>query len=140
MAPVSSTGSPFLGLRNTSQNKLRSQEKSKMFWAHQRGLKAEAAAINHYQKQNYQLIHQRLQTPFAEVDLFFKTPEGHFLLVEVKSVNLSSFYNTRISKKQKSRLERAVLFLSHKYEALIEVHWAFVGFNDAVVVFKDVCG
>lgn len=140
MAPVSSTGGPSLALKNTLSKKNLSQENSKLFWAHQRGLNAEAAALKYYKKLNYQLIQQRFKTPFAEVDLFFKTPEGHYLLVEVKSVKLSSFYNTRISQKQKRRLERAVLFLSHKYNALIEIHWAFVGMNDAVVIFKDVFG
>jgi len=81
-----------------------------------------------------------VKTPFAEIDLIFKTPEGHALMVEVKTVNLSEFQNYRISRKQKARLLRALQFLTDRLDSLVEVHWAFVTKEGAVTVIEDISG
>lgn len=93
-----------------------------------------------YEKRGYELLAQRVKTPFAEVDLIFKTPEGHALMVEVKTSNLSEFQNYRISQKQKSRLIRALQFLTVKLDSLIEVHWAFVTKDGQVTIIEDISG
>ncbi|MBV2169834.1 MAG: YraN family protein [Bdellovibrio sp.] len=81
-----------------------------------------------------------MKTPFAEIDLIFKTPEGHALMVEVKTTNLSEFQNYRISRKQKARLLRALQFLTNRLDSLVEVHWAFVTKEGVVTVIEDISG
>lgn len=93
-----------------------------------------------YEAKGYRLLQQRLKTPFAEVDLLFQSSQGHVLMVEVKSANIEDFYFFRISKKQKKRLERAVLYLSEEFECPVEINWAFVKNSGEVMVVEDVCG
>lgn len=126
-------------LKNTSK-KLPNNLKKEIYWAHQRGLDSEKIVLNFYQKKGYELLGQRVKTPFAEVDLIFQTPQGHALMVEVKTSNLSEFQNYRISYKQKNRLLRALQFLSVRLDVLIEVHWAFVTKEGEVTVIEDISG
>lgn len=81
-----------------------------------------------------------MKTPFAEIDLVFKTPEGHALMVEVKTVNLDHFHSTRISLKQKQRLLRALQFLAERWNTLVEVHWAFVTKEGEITIIEDISG
>lgn len=83
---------------------------------------------------------QRLKTPFAEVDLLFRAPEGHVLMVEVKTANLAVYQAHRISWKQKARLVRALQFLAARLDCLVEVHWAFVTKDGAVTIIEDISG
>lgn len=59
-------------------------------------------------------------------------------MVEVKTANLSDFQPFRISKKQKARLVRAMLFLAARWEKPVEIHWAFVTKEGAITVFEDI--
>ncbi|HWU44027.1 MAG TPA: YraN family protein [Bdellovibrio sp.] len=104
-----------------------------------RGLQAESLVLSHYQNKNYRLLHQRVKTPFAEIDLLFRTPSGNLLVVEVKAANLSSFYGTRVSWKQKNRLLRAANFLNAQTQCLVEIHWAFVNDRRQITIFEDIC-
>ncbi|UOF01922.1 hypothetical protein MNR06_03005 [Bdellovibrio reynosensis] len=81
-----------------------------------------------------------MKTPFAEVDLLFRTPDNHVLMVEVKTNNISAFQNFRIGKRQKNRLVRALQFLSDRLDSLVEVHWAFVTKEGKVTVIEDISG
>ncbi|WP_374030159.1 hypothetical protein [Bdellovibrio bacteriovorus] len=81
-----------------------------------------------------------MKTPFAEVDLLFKSPDGNILMVEVKTANLAEFHFYRISQKQKNRLFRAMQFLACQFEALVEIHWAFVTKEGKVTVIEDISG
>ncbi|ASD65451.1 hypothetical protein B9G79_08580 [Bdellovibrio bacteriovorus] len=94
--------------------------------------------MKHYQLKGYQLLGQRVRTPFAEVDLLFKTSRQTLLMVEVKTTNLSDFQPFRISKKQKARLVRAMLFLASRWDIPVEVHWAFVTKDGQITVFEDI--
>ncbi|MFS4460025.1 YraN family protein [Bdellovibrio sp. HCB2-146] len=94
----------------------------------------------YYQKKTYQLIEQRVKTPFAEIDLLFRTPEGHLLLVEVKTANSVAFYNYRVTAGQKERLFRAVQFLAARFECLVELHWAFVSIEGEITIISDISG
>ncbi|KYG63831.1 hypothetical protein AZI86_13510 [Bdellovibrio bacteriovorus] len=81
-----------------------------------------------------------MKTPFAEVDLLFRTPENHVLMVEVKTANIEDFQAHRITLRQKKRLMRALLFLAEKLESLVEVHWAFVTKEGGVTIIENVSG
>ena len=111
-----------------------------MYWAHQRGLLSEERVRVYYQKKSYHLIEQRVKTPFAELDLLFRTPEGHLLIVEVKTANLSSFYNYKVTTRQKFRLLRAVQFLAERFATLVEIHWAFVTKEGEITIISDISG
>lgn len=130
MDPATTTASPSPALKNTS---------AKSYWAHDRGLNSEKFVQLHYEKKRYFLLRQRLKTPFAEVDLLFRSPDGrHLLLVEVKTANQGTFYNTRITRRQKYRLFGAASFLAERFRTLVEVHWAFVTKTGEVTIIEDV--
>ena len=95
--------------------------------AHKQGLWAEAQVIEFCKKQSYQLLAQRLKTPYAEVDLLFRHPhQRQLLLVEVKSLSSWDFIHFRLSKKQKQRLLRAHQYLYEQHEMEVVFNWAFV--------------
>lgn len=96
--------------------------------------------LKHYQQKGYELLAQRVKTPFAEVDLLFKTPQQHLLMVEVKTANLLDFQPFRISQKQKARLCRALLFMAARWDLPVEIHWAFVTKDGQITVFEDISG
>ncbi|MGZ3779067.1 MAG: YraN family protein [Pseudobdellovibrionaceae bacterium] len=146
---MKSTVNPSQVLKNTcknngvslrpSANKI-NKFKTETYWAHQRGLESEKHVQEFYFKKGYVLLAQRLKTPFAEVDLIFRSPAGHALMVEVKTTNISEFQNYRISQYQKRRLMRALLFLTERLNSLVEVHWAFVTKEGQVTIIEDICG
>ncbi|MGE5085464.1 MAG: YraN family protein [Bacillota bacterium] len=128
--PAITTANPLPALKNTS---------AKAYWAHDRGLNSEKFVQQHYQNKKYHLLQQRLKTPFAEVDLLFRSPDGrHLLLVEVKTANQGTFYSARITSRQKYRLLGAASFLAERYRTLVEVHWAFVTKTGEVTIIEDV--
>lgn len=96
--------------------------------------------LQYYKGRGYNFLTQRHKTPFAEVDLLFRAPQGHLLMVEVKTVNLSEFQVYRISRRQKARLLRALSYLTEHFDCLVEVHWAFVTKTGEVQVIEDISG
>ena len=112
----------------------------KSTWAHQRGLECEAKVIRHYQRKGYHLLRQRLKTPYAEIDLIFRTPEGNLLMVEVKSARTEVFIAYRLSKRQKLRQHQALIFLAEHFKTSVEAHWAFVMDSGEIVVIEDISG
>jgi putative endonuclease len=128
-------------LKNTSKRSAKKNAPAKpMYWAHKRGLISEDRVRVYYQKKFYTLIEQRVKTPFAELDLLFRTPEGHLLIVEVKTANLASFYNYKVTPRQKFRLLRAVQFLAERFSTLVEIHWAFVTKEGEITIISDISG
>ncbi|XGC79424.1 YraN family protein [Bdellovibrio bacteriovorus] len=113
---------------------------SENHWSHQQGLESELRVIGYYEDAGFDLIAQRVKTPFAEVDLLFRTPDNHVLMVEVKTNNNSAFQNFRIGKRQKVRLVRALQFLADRLDSLVEVHWAFVTKEGKVTIIEDISG
>jgi putative endonuclease len=126
--------------KHSPELKSTSFAKDKAYWAHLRGQESEECVIRYYQNLKYELIAQRLKTPFAEVDLMFHASEGHVLIVEVKTINSAAFINARITKNQKQRLVRALAYLSDQMNAAVEIHWAFVTGNGEVTVIEDISG
>jgi putative endonuclease len=130
-------------VKSNLKSQLKSEKPSTakpLYWAHQRGLVSEDRVRAYYQKKSYTLIEQRVKTPYAELDLLFRTPEGHLLIVEVKTANLSSFYNYKVTPRQKIRLLRAVQFLAERFATLVEIHWAFVTKEGEITIISDISG
>ncbi len=125
------TASPSPVLKNTSVKK--------SYWAHERGLQSEEFVSKYYIHRNYQLLKQRVKTPYAEIDLLFRAPDRmNLLMVEVKTANQATFYNARISPRQKYRLMGAAAFLAARFNCLVEVHWAFVTRFGEITIIDDV--
>lgn len=103
-------------------------------------MQSENHVLNHYLQKQYVLLGQRVKTPFAEVDILLRTPQGHLLMIEVKTANLTDFQPFRVSQKQKARLLRALQFLAARWELLVEIHWAFVTKEGEITVFEDISG
>jgi Holliday junction resolvase-like predicted endonuclease len=80
------------------------------------------------------LLHHRLKTPYAEVDLLFARSDGRLNLVEVKSFN-SSIYgdfwaDSLLPLKQSMRLKRAHHWLSEKFHKEVILSLSVVKFDD----------
>lgn len=133
MAHAPSIAKPLQGLRSTSVKEFKCR-------AHQRGVEAEERVLRHYLDKNHVFLGQRLRTPFAEVDLLFRTPEGHVLMVEVKAISSADFQIYRISQRQKQRLLRALIYFSAQWDCLVEIHWAFVEKSGKVQIIEDISG
>lgn len=59
-------------------------------------------------------------------------------MVEVKTANQGTFYNVRISPRQKYRLLGAASFLAERFKTVVEVHWAFVTKCGEVTIIEDI--
>ncbi len=140
MGLVSSTARPLRELKSSSPDKAPSASKVPQYWAHRRGLESEEIVKVYYLHRGYILLGQRVQTPFAEVDLLFQTPERHILMVEVKTANLDDFHFFRVSRRQKERQARALHYLTETKNCLVEVHWAFVTKTGELTVIEDISG
>jgi putative endonuclease len=118
---------------------LKNTSVKKAYWAHERGVQSEEFVSKYYLNRNYQLLKRRVKTPFAEIDLLFRTPDRkNLLMVEVKTANQATFYNARISPRQKFRLKGAAVFLAARFNCLVEVHWAFVTRFGEITIIDDV--
>lgn len=93
--------------------------------------------VEFYLREGYRLLHQRLKTPYAEIDLVFKSSSGHVILVEVKAVTAKIFYGARLSLKQRQRLRRAFEWYCYKTQSPIEFHLVFVDQKEKIQIYKN---
>lgn len=64
---------------------------------------------------NYRLKAERERTPFGEIDLWFRTPDGRGdLLVEVKSLKHDGLVTERLGARQWRRLSRVLSWVAEK--------------------------
>ncbi|MBX3019440.1 MAG: hypothetical protein KF767_16255 [Bdellovibrionaceae bacterium] len=62
-----------------------------------------------FRRANYLLWKKRERTPFGEVDLWFKSPDGREdLLIEVKSLKHEALLPERLGARQRQRLTRVL--------------------------------
>jgi Holliday junction resolvase-like predicted endonuclease len=83
------------------------------------------------------LIAERLKTPFAEVDLFFETPQQELLLVEVKSLSRLDWMGMRLGVAQRNRLLRAAEYLAARWDRPLGLTIAFV-FKDVQIIYRKI--
>ena len=101
------------------------------------GLDAEELVAQHYQKLGYQLKRRRWRTPFAEVDLLFRRANTkQLILVEVKRCSSIDFRHLVLSKRQRGRLAKAVLWLSEQGWR-VEVHLVMVSAQHQIETFRE---
>ncbi|PIS11492.1 MAG: hypothetical protein COT73_03640 [Bdellovibrio sp. CG10_big_fil_rev_8_21_14_0_10_47_8] len=119
-APASSTDEPFRGSKNIC-----------------RGTWAEDQALLYYQKKGYSCLQRRWRSPFAEIDLVLSSPGRELVLVEVKFVQSYEYMHIRLSRPQKERLKRALLFCLEQREHC-QLELAVVSHRGEVKVFSDI--
>ena len=106
-----------------------------MYWAHERGDKAEQRVCEEMQRRGYRLVRRRLHTPYAEVDLVMASL-AEYLLIEVKTIGHPAFLQNRIGRAQKARLERAREYLEAKTRAPVRLLWAFVSSEGRILLLN----
>ena len=98
----------------------------------QKGQWAENFVKDYLQKNNFICLATNLKTPWAQIDLLMKKPDGKWLILEVKY--LSDFVDplTRLNQPQKQRLRRAQRGLSARYNQIVGLGLAFVRPNQKI--------
>jgi Holliday junction resolvase-like predicted endonuclease len=82
-------------------------------------------------------LRHRWKTPFAEVDLVLRSPEGFMCLVEVKTLGNWDHFGHRVSARQRLRLKRAQAWLAEKQNGCLLMLAVVMGEHE-VLVFDDV--
>lgn len=100
--------------------------------AHQVGLESEGLVKKYFLSEGYQLLGERIRTPFAEVDLVLSKADL-LLIVEVKSLSNSDFFIQRVSKRQKLRLKNAQIYFQEKYQKLVEIIVVYVQADYSII-------
>lgn len=101
-----------------------------------RGKSCEDLALQHYLSRSFQLIRRRWKSPFAEIDLVLRAPTGEIVLVEVKSLKSVEYLHVRISRRQKQRLQRALIFSAERRPGT-RMELAVVSQQGLVETFSD---
>ena len=82
-------------------------------------------------RNSYDLLARSLKTPYGEVDRLFRSPEGEFLILEVKSsVNPWGSEAPLIHNSQRKRLYRSLEYLSTQMGGSVELMYAVVNKNE----------
>ncbi len=120
--PASITAAPSRGSKNT--------------W---RASYCEDQVLNHYRSRQFQLLRRRWKSPFAEIDLVLRSPEGFVHLVEVKSLPSDQYLHLRVTEAQRRRLRRCWQWcLERNPKTLLEL--AVVSQQGVVRIFPDFFG
>ena len=90
------------------------------------GYEAEQFVLLDHSKRNCSIISERLCTPFAEVDILFRSAKGQVVLLEVKTLSKWAWIETRLGSKQISRLKRASQFVEGRLGESVQICAAFV--------------
>lgn len=89
------------------------------FSNYEKGVNAESRAINMLKKMGYDLLKQRLRTPYGEIDAILR--KGKTLIaVEIKQRKKMSNSLQSISMKQQHRISRAFLFFISQMKEVFE--------------------
>lgn len=96
------------------------------------GLEAERKVREDLKKRNCDLLGERIKTPFAEVDILFRSSRGQVVLLEVKSLSRWDWLESRLSHNQQARLKRAASYFEIKMKESVQICVAFVIQNKIV--------
>ncbi len=87
----------------------------------------------------YQVVGERVRTPFSEVDLIVKN-EREILLLEVKSLSHADWLEHRVGFRQKLRLQRALGYIQARYSLPVLFHLVTVTKDEEITVYTDFLG
>lgn len=90
------------------------------------GRKGEADAADRAAKQGYALLRQNYRTPYGEIDLILRSPEGELVFVEVKSRTgaFFGFPESAVDCAKRSRIIRSAYhFLQENYPDDEDIPW-----------------
>lgn len=94
--------------------------------ANQFGLETEIKVIKDLEIKNCKILGHRIKTPFAEIDILFRSSKGVIVLLEVKSLSKWIWLESRVTKKQSDRLKRATIYLENKLNEPVQICMAYV--------------
>ncbi len=90
------------------------------------GLETEIKVLKDLEIKNCNIIGHRIKTPFAEVDILFRSSKGALVLLEVKSLSKWVWLESRVTKKQSDRLKRAAAYIENRYNESVQICMAYV--------------
>ncbi len=102
-----------------------------------RGLTCELLVKRECEKRGLRVLFHRHRTPFGEVDLIARDPNGRIRLIEVKSLSQQDWSTFRISYRQQRRLRNVLSYLSHCWNQPMTFDLAFVGLHDEILMVED---
>ena len=106
--------------------------------SYQLGLEAEELVVRYFQKAGFKTIRRRWKTPYAEIDLVFQgLKKNQLLVLEVKRNAYAEFREWVLTKQQKNRLKRALIWLSEKGFD-VDFRIVIVNKNDSIEIISDV--
>ena len=90
------------------------------------GLKTELKVIKDLKLKNCEILGHRIKTPFAEVDVLFRSSKSKVILLEVKSLSKWVWIESRLTKKQSERLKRAAIYFENRLGESVQICVAYV--------------
>ena len=102
-----------------------------MYFEHKKGLRSEELVASWFNKNGWEVLGQRIKTPYAEIDLLV-IKNNIIKIIEVKSIRNKEFMSHRISVRQKQRLSQAYGYFSNKFSKTVEIEIAFVDRNENI--------
>lgn len=121
-------------LKNSSSSK--SPEKA-LCKAHALGLRAEERVAEYLRKKSLRILKTRWRTTYAEIDLLAESARGEIWIFEVKTLTHFDFLTARVSRRQKERLKRALMYVQSKTTKPVRLALAFVDQRGEVLIFEN---
>jgi Holliday junction resolvase-like predicted endonuclease len=101
-----------------------------------RGLTSELIVGQYFKNLGYEILHERLRTKFAEIDLVVKNHE-EVILVEVKSNSSAEWVRVRVSQRQKKKLRLALRYMQTQFSLPVSLHLATVTKDGEIQIYAD---
>ncbi|MGE3756768.1 MAG: YraN family protein [Pseudobdellovibrionaceae bacterium] len=122
---------------STSKNPKPSKHKKSQPATALLGFESERKVIAYLEKnRHWKLAAQRVRTPFAEIDLVFRTSYG-FALVEVKTLWDKNWVLHRLSMNQARRLKNALMWFSEKRPTSLHLAFVYRGSTEVLVIDEN---
>lgn len=77
-------------------------------------------------QRGYDILSQRLKTPFGEVDILVASPKGFLVLIEVKTLRRWDWLENRIHWKQRARLRNCRSYIEDQWNQKAILYLALV--------------
>ena len=102
-----------------------------------RGFESENIVLEYALKKGLKLIRQRWKTPFAELDLVFKSAnQDKIIIIEVKTNSHEETLDYRLGAAQRDRILRASLWLRYRQRRPVDCYLALVKPNKQIILLN----
>ena len=89
-------------------------------------------------RKNFKILKRRLRTAYAEIDIIAESSQAEIWLIEVKTLGNFDFFEKRVSKRQKERLQRAYIYLQAKTQKRMRLVFAFVDRQGKILTIENI--